>query len=287
MSYLYSFHVIAFFIIPLFYVRYKGKLNIKNMRDYFVRMYMPYLLFFIFSFFLYHLFIKKDGIDLITFLKGFFIGSQPVLKQTTGFYFLWFLPAYFSFTLVRMAFDNGNWLLKIFIILTSISIHIFLSWNTREQLFNSIPLALTQGFYYFAYGIIAFYLLKFIPYIKYVGAVLFIAISVAYFLGHQINIPFLFPVSFVMFSLSILKLLVYLPFLEKLGIYSLPVYLVHVYIYNGFEIILPQTIFFGIIILGLTTAIAYYFSTFLFNIQYLRKLIFPGNWHELKTFYKK
>ena len=153
--------------------------------------------------------------------------------------------------------------------------------------FNSIPLALTQGFYYFAYGVFAYYPLRFIPHIKYVGAIIFILISIASLVGYEINIPFLFPVSFVMFSLSLVRLLVYLPFLEKLGIYSFPIYLVHVYIYNGFEILLPQTIISGIIIMILTILISFGGSTILLNTTNFRKLIFPKNWNDLKTFYNK
>ena len=98
MQYLYRFHVIAFFIIPFFYTNYQGKLNINNIRDYFVRNYIPYILFFSFSFLVFHLAIKKDGLDISVFLKGIVFASQPVIKQTTGFYFLWFLPAFFAVT---------------------------------------------------------------------------------------------------------------------------------------------------------------------------------------------
>ena len=287
MTYLYRFHVIAFFILPFFYINYQGKLKFKNIRDYFVRNYIPYLLFFIFSFLVFHLAIKKDGLDIDLFLKGFLSGAQPVLKEATGFYFLWFLPAFFAVTLIRMLFDNAHWLGKVSIILFSVFLHLLLSWNTRETLFNSIPFALTQGFYYFAFGVFAYYLLRFIPYIKYVGAMIFILVSIAFMVGYKIIIPFLFPISFVMFSLTIVKLLMYVPYLDELGKYSLPIYLVHVYIYNGFELILPQTIIWGIIILIITIVLSFYISTILLNIPYIRKLIFPRNWNELKILYKK
>jgi hypothetical protein len=287
MSYLYRFHVIAFFILPFFYVNYQGKLNIKNIREYFVRNYMPYLLFYSFSFLLFHLVIERDGIDIALFLKGILSGSQPVLKQTAGFYFLWFLPAFFAVTLVRMVFDNVNRLFKVLIILLSVFLHLFLSWNAREELFNSIPFALSQGFFYFAYGLIAFNLLNFLPSLKYVGAFVFIVISVVFFMGHEINIPFLFPVGFVMFSLSVVKWLKYIPFMDKLGNYSLPIYLIHVYIYNGFEHLFPYTIVFGIVNLVLTILMSFFVSTILLNINFLRKLIFPRDWNELVTFYHK
>lgn len=284
MRYLYGFHVIAFFIIPFFYINYQGKLNIKNILDYFVRNYIPYLLFFSFSFFLFHLVIKKEGLDFYLFIKGFIIASQPVLKQTTGFYFLWFLPAFFAVTLIRVLFDNVHWILKILITLFSAFLHFS---ATGFDLVNSMPLAVTQGFYYFVYGVITFYLLKLIPNLKYVGALVFILISVAFFMGREINIPFLFPISFVMFSLSLVKWLIYIPYLENLGNYSLPIYLIHVYLYNGLERLFPYTIIFGIVNLVLTILVSYFVSAILLNTTYLRKLIFPRGWNELKTFYHK
>jgi peptidoglycan/LPS O-acetylase OafA/YrhL len=248
---------------------------------------MPYLLFFSFSFFLFHLIIKKDGFDIAVFLKGLLSGSQPVLKETTGFYFLWFLPAFFAVTFLRMVFDNVNWLFKVLIILFSVFLHVILSWSAREELFNSIPFALTQGFYYFAFGIIASYLLNYIPHIKYLGAFIFILISIAFFMGHEINIPFLFPIGFVMFSLSVLKLLSTVPYLDKLGQYSLPIYLIHVYLYNGFERLFPYTIIFGIINLIITVILSYFLSTIMLNTSCIRKLMFPRDWNEIKTFYHK
>lgn len=287
MSYLYRFHVIAFFILPFLYLNYQGKLNVNNIRDYFVRNYIPYLLFFIISFFLFHLGFKKEGLDITVFFKGLLSGSQPVLKETTGFYFLWFLPAFFAVTLVRMVFDNVHWLVKVLIILFSVFLHLFLSWSAREELFYSIPFALTQGFYYFAFGVIAFYFLSYIPYIRYVGAFVFLLMSIAFFMGHEINIPFLFPIGFVMFSLSVLKWLTTVPYLDKLGQYSLPIYLIHVYLYNGLERLFPYTITFGIINLILTVMLSYFLSTFMLNTSCIRKLMFPRDWNELKTFYHK
>ena len=284
MIYLYHFHVIAFFILPFLYSDMVGKLNWHAIREYAIRNYIPYVLFFTFAFLLYHIGVRKDGFDILLYFKGFISGAQPILKHTTGFYFLWFLPAFFSVTLVRIIYDNSNRWVKIVFISICLVLHVFVPGEVNS-LNKLIPFAMVQGFYYFGFGLLSKYLLEYIPNIKYIGAVVFILLSVFYFIDIPVSIPFVFPVSFFLFAFSIVKWLVRIPGLKQLGIYSLPVYLIHVFIYNGLERMIPASYLWGVIALILTVLLSYLFSYLIMHWIQIRKLVFPKNWYELRYFY--
>lgn len=284
MIYLYKFHVIAFFVLPFLYSNLSGKLNFLSIRDYVIRNYIPYFYFFCLAFIVFHLGVKKDGLIGFDFITGFISGSQSVLKQTTGFYFLWFLPAFFAVTLVRLFFDNSGFWIKSLIILSTVFLQ-FISSYQLNVFFKLIPFSLVQGMYYFGFGLITILLLKYIPYAKYIGAILFIISTGFYLNGAQLSIPFLFPVSFFLFSLTILNWLNKIVLLQKLGYYSLPIYLLNVFIYNLVEKFFINNVFYGIITLVLTASLSYLTSYFLLKMPVVRKLIFPHSWFELKNFY--
>lgn len=278
-GYLYGFHVALFFIIPHFYER-KIVFSFKSIQNIFVRTYVPFILFFLAYYSLFHLVILKDGICIIEIFYTLFNASAGVLKENSGFIFLWFLPAYFSMTLFRILSSRNKFLQLSF---AAIGIWMLLNWQyTWHVLFVEIPFGLSKGLYYYAFGVVALILLKKIPFMKYIGSFIFIVITFLFFLTTFPKNEFLFGISAFMFFITSIKLWKKIPGLQFLGKYSLGVYLIHVLVYNVLERFLPKTIFFGFLDLIITLILSLGLTLIIMKNIRLRRLIFPKDFEDLK-----
>lgn len=90
-EYLYSFHVMLFFILPWFYKR--KTISVHNSVSRCVKLYMYYLVFFVIQIILYNLLIEQN-FSLKESIYAFFRGGHYALKAVTGYQYLWFLPSF-------------------------------------------------------------------------------------------------------------------------------------------------------------------------------------------------
>ena len=270
-NYLYSFHIYIFFILPFFYDK-KIQLSKKNIINCIVRFYIPYIIFFTFSYFIYHSFILKDDINLKEFITGFFNIGGYNCKNTTGFQFIWFLPAFCMYNLYRILTSKYPYLSYLYIIigiLAQIS-------DIFHNLIFSFPFYIGQGFYYISIGLLTVLLTNVLPSSKKVLPFIFITISVLYFLDF-IKKPyiFIFSISGFFFIKWIAQLISEYKIIKILGDNSLLIYLVHVYLYNALERLFPFNLFFGYVNYLLTIILSIYISIWINNNIILRNLIIP------------
>ena len=282
-QYLYNFHIFGFFILPFLYNR-----NIpwdkKKAINGFIKIWVPYIVFFIFCYLLYHVVVLKDRIDAVKMLYGLVNANERTIKDIAGFGFLWFLPAYYSMSLFMMLFVKPNKYAYIIILLVGILLNYNLSF-TRNYLYTNIPFALVQGFYYFTFGFITKLLLDKIKNVQYIGSLIFIVISILYW-NHKIeDIRYLFPISGFLLIYSISNPLAKIPLLVEIGKLSFPIYLIHVIVYNTFERLLPTNILFGYLDFLLTLSISMLLSYWIVKFDRIRKLVLPKNWNDYKSLF--
>lgn len=277
MAYLYTFHVVCFFILPWLYDN-KKELTTKTIGNIIYRNWIPYIIFFVFSLGVFTVLEGKHP-DMSGLFSAFIIGSQKLLKQNVGVLFLWFLPTFCTFSILKTTSDNNKWIKYLFIILSLMTF--FLSWVEAEWMRNHLPFGIFTATKFFVYGILTTSLLQWREWTKYIGAATFIVLSYLYFHNHIGYGIMLMPITGFMFILSILPILK-MKWLRAIGNYSLPIYLTHVFIYNALELVIPHTKIWGLISLILTIGIAYLVSVTIYKMERVRKLIFPRNFNEWK-----
>ena len=283
--YLYKFHIYGFFILPFMYNKSKF-FNLKNSINIIIKNWIPYLVFFLLCYSIYHFVVLKNGFNFKEFTYGFINGSASATKQSAGFIFLWFMPAFAAMTILMSLFYNTNNYWTFLIPLVGIVLY-FLPKFTFSILFPIIPFAISQGFYYFCFGFFSKLLLDRIPKVEYFGAVLFVFISLLYWFVDLGNTYYLFPVSGFLFVYLIKDVLVRIPFLLIMGKYSFPVYLLHVIIYNILEMKLPKTLFWGSVDFSFTIFLSLLIGYTITKTYFLRKMILPKDLNDVKSIFVK
>jgi peptidoglycan/LPS O-acetylase OafA/YrhL len=222
----------------------------------------------------------------INILLAFFNGSAAATKNTTGFIFLWFIPAFCSMSIIKTIFDNSTILIKILILFIGIVIN-YIATFTFIKLHLYIPFAITQGFYYFTIGFITKFVVDRIPNIQYFGIVVFLLLSYLYCICSFRNSYYLLPITGFLLIFSVRNILEKVSLLQVIGKYSFPIYLVHVIVYNFWEFILPKTTLFGVIDFILTIFISVLLAYIMLNVEFFQKLILPKNWNDIKSLFVK
>lgn len=280
MLYLYTFHVMCFFILPWLYDK-KKDLTLENIGTTILRAWIPYVFFFVLSLIVFMVIVRKQP-DVGGIAAAFVTGSQALLKENVGFFFLWFLPTFCTFSLLKLVGDKWDGL-KCFITILSICTFIF-PWRETEWMKNNLPFGMYVAFRYYIYGFIVFYLLKWQEWIKYVGGVVFLIFTWMYWndIISWYNIV-LMPVVGFMFVLSVAPIFRRQTWLQEIGKYSLPIYLLHVYVYNVIERVVPHTMIWGFVVLVLTLVLSYFISYVIYKMPRLKNIIFPRNVDEWKS----
>ena len=135
------------------------------------------------------------------------------------------------------------------------------------------------------FGFLTKLLLDKVPYSQYLGAIAFVVITALYWINRLANVYYLFPISGFLFVYTFSHWLVKVKLLVFIGNYSFPVYLLHVIVYNFLGIILPKTLLFGYIDLVLTVLISMILAYFMIKIDFVRKLILPKDWQDVKSLF--
>ena len=280
---LYGFHVSIFFILPFFYDR-KDLLTIENIGKVFIRNGVPYFLFFIFCYTVYHFVLINNGFNLSEFLGGFVSAPGYNAKSTTGFTFLWFLPVFLLMSLYKLIGNKYKILMVLFFIIGFI-----FSVNEEAYYFmRHSSFYLLKATFYYAIGLSAYFLSKYVKYMNCIGTIVFIALIILYWIGYYQISTFYFSLAgfFSLYELTSKIDFSKIPFLSLIGKYSLPIYLTHVFIYNVLERILPHTLLWGILIYFMTIGLSLLISIVIYKIEIIRKVLFPKSWEEWIHFYQ-
>lgn len=277
MSYLYHFHVIAFFILPFFYQR-SNAVGIKKMADTFIRCIVPYFWTCIACWLVYSVFNHSYTLGpehVLAFLNG----TQSPLNECFGFIFPWFLPTYCSFSILLMV--ARRWSLVYIGLAVASLLTWFLSWEAFFSLKQILPLGLAIAVMYFGYGMVCFHLNKYCKWCKYVGAVIFIILSIAYWSGLQWGWVYshLLPISFFMSVLAIEPLLKF-KWLKVLGQHSIVIYLLNVFIENAVYQYMPHTFFGGMVGVAMAIFIPLYLNKGISYYPELKKYFLPRSLSE-------
>jgi fucose 4-O-acetylase-like acetyltransferase len=124
-SVLYSFHVFCFFF--LIFIRPAKSITFGEVRDLIIRYLVPFLFFSVLSHVAFFSFVSDGRTGNIwSVITDILIGSADSLKRTTGFQLYWFLPAFFSLTLVHMFISSQNRCIKYVLIALTIVLHGFI-----------------------------------------------------------------------------------------------------------------------------------------------------------------
>lgn len=275
-TYLYTFHVLTFFIIPYFY-KVKNVCSWKRTIDLVVRSWIPYLWILILCLIaLYaarHTFhFSADSICAIV------NGTQTPLAEHFGFVFPWFLPAYCSFSLLLMVARKYKIIMSLLVLLSIITF--FFDYNTFYAFKMILPFALGLAICYFAFGYIAFWVNMKSPYSKYIGAIMFVALSL--FWWENVKLPLFaykfLPISFFLLLLCILPIC-NCSFVRYIGKNSLPIYLFNIFIINTLELFMPSGFIYCIIEFVLTILVSCLIMYVIRKMPLLDNMLFPRSFN--------
>lgn len=283
MSWLYSFHVLVFFILPFFYAKSEKNQSFSYILTLIVRNWVPYFfttLVALLSTVIYKGAVCVDGNTLFAFLNG----STSMTGGVLGAIFLWFLPTFCSFSILILLADRYRWLKPILFLAGLICWG--LSWSQFEWLKIHALFGIPMAVKCYSLGLLA----KYIVYNRWsviIGSLFFIVLSVFHF--SQITSAYsaiIWPISAFCCMLLFQKALHCRLFL-CLGKYSLLIYLIHVFIYQFLNMVLPNSMLGAVLNLLLTLLLSGTIAWGIQRIYFLRKLYTPRNWSEFIVFYKR
>ncbi len=252
-NWLYSFHVAGFFILPFFYPA--NTFSWERVKTNFVRLYWPFI--WAFSLLtLIRIFLNRFGLlttELPEYLPvlsvgGFFrtlaTGNFWALSPYCGFFYLWFLPAMFSMTVLRGLYDSRK-MWRVVLLSVGLICYVYfwvLMYDKSDripikfEIMQWSPFAMLQGCGMLFLGILSRGVLARMRWNRWVFVGLFVFIGVVYFSFSASN-PIFFPYKCFLWVVNpILAFGLLLGFraiiaewklFRKIGGLSLPVYLIH------------------------------------------------------------
>ena len=277
LEYLYSFHIVGFFILPFFY-KQEIALAWDKVERTIIRTWVPYLWTCALCWLLYSIMSSHFEFGW-NHIGAFFMGTQTPICHYFGYVFPWFLPTYCSFSillLVARKYKLAFWLITLIGVAT-----FFMSWIEFYRFKDTVPLGIGLALNYFASGAIAFYANKLSPMSKYFGGVFFIVLSVCWWCNIALGRLYqLMPVTFFLLLLCLLPH-VKMSWLRLLGRNSLGIYLFNLYIINVLERVLPHGLLGGLVLLVASVIISLLISIGINKIHILRVILFPMSRKEI------
>lgn len=301
-SYLYTFHVYSFFILPFLYP--VKRLTRTRFWDNFVRYYVPYTWAFALCLTINY-FIIHQQINGFETLRAYIVGYIGLLRETTGFSFLWFMPTAFALFVLREIYNHSGTVVRAVLIVLSLavlSISIFSS-GSIYILASYTPLGLTQALQFLFMAIVAKYIIEGVSksgdshqsmmWYKIISSTLFISLSIAYIYlrlsPYSADFAVIKPYFYTIMPILAISTMVAFRtvigksrFLANLGSLSYPIYLFHVFIYNTLIVIaeksnLPLNPYIGVVILILTLSISVLIARLLQKIDVVNRVLIPNS----------
>lgn len=307
MSYLYMFHIAAFFMLPFLYGAKRWSWS--NIGDYAVRFLWPYVIIAVVFFITLTVIKHRDWLwgDFVATLVN---GSSSGLHKYCGFQLLWFLPAMFAVMIIRDLYFNFKvFRILIFVVAGYIVLNtIFSAFNLKilPWLFGHLPFSLASTIPMCLYGLIVRWII-----VKRVNHKLVLAVATLIALLVTVyyfnNIPkwsemssfmlggILYPAAFMLIVLQISDRLAENKLLMWVGNNSLLVYLIHPFV--GFALIYAMPSFMSmdlttkigiillsiIIIAGVTVGVTMIITRWLKPVY---NFLFPHNVRDYKALFK-
>lgn len=303
---LYTFHVYVFLILPFIYgyhrdskievecVKFIDLQCVKNdLKRNLLKLGAPYCWFFLLSAIV---FVTVGGgiFDLGGMLYAFVFGNEPLMDKYVGFNFIWFLPSIFALTMLKSVWYNSRKPVRITILAVSIVLWVlaFCKVITRFKVGMFVPFGIAQAFYFVLLGITARWILEKREVTNGLMAILiFVVFGLTLLLYFQKRLQphcfvsisqgiyFCMPVAIFLILYGIRDILARSKFLKFIGIYSLQIYLVHVYVVNILSVLLlrffPQSISLGVVVYVLTLAISIGCALLMTKCKWLNRILFP------------
>ena len=254
-QYLRSFRTPLFLILPWFYISRPPTCPKIAKRS--GKIWFWYFTFFVVQVVFYNL-LFDTTFSLTETTKAFFLGGHILLKEVTGYMYLWFMPAFFFAMLVRDVYTIANKLARYAMIIISLGIVTFFAFHPYTNY-----IAIIQGLFFAALGITASQLSlpKQMKY-QWLIVLLFVICSGLMFVNDikPYIRPFMPYIAFLALWSIIDACKKYLTLFAKIGNLSMFIYLTHPLIFQFLLRIVPDNhlsqIEYGVIILVLTTIIS-------------------------------
>lgn len=284
---LYSFHVTTFFFLPFLFNN--DVLTLKNIIKIFRRYYIPYTIFFIVALFAFTLYLHNE-FDPMSSIIAWFIGSGPLLRDSSGFATYWFFPALISILVFIMLYNSLSLIGKKIFLTLMIIAHFFIP-IVPGKILEYFPYDMYVAFYLFIVGLIIKYIFyqhiwRSIP--DWLIVVIFSFALVAV-IGTDFNLAgpllpniILNPLDFILhdfimilgfFTMIILSEKI--SFFQQFGKYTIAIYTVHPFVIQIVNLTYNwNTIFEGLIKFLLVFVISYLIAKGIYLIN-LNKIIYP------------
>lgn len=272
MVFLYTFHIQAFFILPFLYPH--KKVSVIRLRNYIIRFYYPFVIFFLFLSLLNHIgntwgIIPENtfsgNIGTVNKWKEFLLtiitGNGYCIDYFTGFQFLWFLPVMFSMVILKDIYydKRANYMLRYFMVLFGcIFFLIYFIFGFRTPFDKNIiyllkeysPFAITYALGAFFMGVISLRVIKMEKYrsANIVIPALFVSGAILCFVSqHDGKVPIddeirwilllVMPFLFFFIIYQLRDYLSKITLLKDIGKYSFPIYIIHPFLLKVFFMI--------------------------------------------------
>lgn len=267
-DYLYHFHVYLFLMLPFLYNIPKS--NCQRIKKDFVHLYKPYVLMCLALLFI-NVFVMKEDFNLSAIAYAFLSGNELLLRSSIGGSFPWFMPVMFTLLLFRNYFFVNKKRLAVMFVLSATAF-VFIRVQNEFSIygFPYIIMGGTVAVTYFSLAVCCRYIYEkynTCRYFNIISVIVFIISTFIFFLAPNFPKEFMNIVSWIMLPIS--SLYTFILFVQKvknkymgktleyLGRESLPIYMIHVFVYNALLMVVQKLqisldVMSGIIVLALT-----------------------------------
>lgn len=273
------FHVEGFFILPFFYNQ-KNELSFRKVLNIIIRCWVPYFWLFVTCWLIYSVYTHTLHFDE-KLVCSFFCGTQTLLRSAFGFSYMWFLPAFCTFSIVLL-------FVKKYPVSKVLFIALFILWLLMDSLQpimfdDTVPIGLGLILTYLGAGSLVFALNKYSRWSKYVGTIVFVVLTIVYCFCGKTNFLFKVVPPFAFFAILVLTSVVKSDVLRLMGKHSLVIYLLSPLVGNLFFELCPKTMVWGLFTFALSILLPLCFSTMLQKVEVLRLILLPHDVDDLKV----